>query len=154
MRSILLATLLLIPAPLGAQAVAPGGWTAKTTVRELDVPGLPKFLVRRARGKSRSEAKCIAPAQASTGIAQLLTPAPKAKCTVERQQVANGRFEQVMLCPQKKGSPMRVERAGAYSAAGIVGTVTMSGQTPKGPMKALADQTITRTGATCKSSGS
>jgi hypothetical protein len=141
--------LAVLPATLSAQAIAPGEWTGRITVRDIVAPGVPGFMLRMARGKSKSEKRCVAPAQAATGAAALLAPDPKAKCTVASQHVANGRYDQVLMCPQKKGAPLRVVRAGTYSAAGIVGQVTMEGSSPKGAFRFAGDQAFTRTKATC-----
>lgn len=139
----------VFPAVLAAQAIPPGDWTGRITVRELEAPGVPGFLLRMARGKSRTEKRCVAPALAASGIAALLAPDPKARCTVVGQHVADGRYDQVMTCPQKQGAPLRVVRAGTYSASGLVGTVTMDGTSPKGAFRFAGDQVFTRAKATC-----
>lgn len=141
--------LLALPSALAAQAIAPGAWTGRITVREVTAPGVPGFLLRMARGKSKSEKRCLSPALAATGIAALLAPDPKAKCTVASQHVAEGHYDQVLICPQKSGAPLKVVRAGTYSAAGLSGRVTMDGASPKGAFHFAGDQSFTRTGDRC-----
>ena len=141
--------LALVPAALSAQAIAPGEWTGRITVRELTAPGVPGFLLRMARGKSKSEKRCVPPPLAATGIAALLAPDPKAKCTVASQHVADGRYDQLMMCPQKQGAPLKVARVGTYSAAGLTGKVVMDGTSAKGAFHFAGDQVFTRTRATC-----
>jgi hypothetical protein len=142
--------LLLVPAGLSAQAIQPGAWTGTITVREIVAPGVPGFLLRMATGKSKSEKKCVSPALAATGPAALLIPDPKANCTVASQRLAAGRYEQVLMCPQKKGPPLKVERSGRYDANGLAGQVTMAGDTPKGAFRFAGDQKVVRTGASCR----
>ena len=115
----------------------------------MTAPGVPGFLLRMARGKTRSEKRCVSPALAATGVAALLAPDPKAKCAVASQHVANGRYDQVLMCPQKSGAPLKVVRAGAYSAAGLTGRVTMDGVSRKGAFHFAGDQSFTRTGDRC-----
>lgn len=141
--------LALLPAALSAQAIAPGEWTGTITVREVVAPGVPGFLLRMAKGKSKSEKRCVSPALAATGVAALLAPDPKAKCTVASQRIADGRYEQVLMCPQKKGAPLKVVRSGTYSAAGTAGQVAMEGNSPKGQFRFTGDQRFVRTKGTC-----
>ena len=150
MKMIPIACLLVVPAVVHSQAIQPGQWTGKITVRELVAPGVPGFLLRMARGKSQTEKKCVAPAQAAAGPAILLAPDPKAKCTVASQRLENGRYEQVLSCPRKNGAPLRVERSGRYDANGLAGEVRMAGTSPKGAFRFVGDQVVTRTKATCK----
>ncbi len=147
---ILLAPVLLCPAATSAQSLPAGNWAIKSTAVDLEIPGAPGFMLRMMRGNSKTEHKCIAPDQARTGVATLFVPRPDAKCTVERAQFDGGRIDHVMLCPQKKGPPMRVVRAGSYGASGFTARMTMTGQTDKGAMRIVADQVATRAGPTCK----
>ncbi len=150
MRVPILLALLLPAAGAAAQTIQPGEWTGTVTVRELVVPGAPSFLLSMARGKSRSERKCLSPALAQTGAVALLSPDPKAKCTVLRQQLAGGRYEQTLSCPQRKGAPLNVVRRGSYDANGLTGTVVMTGTTPKGAMRFAGDQVVRRTKPACR----
>ena len=126
-----------------AQTVATGRWDVTSTVTELDVPGVPGFLVRMMRGKSKAEHKRLAAGQ---GIEALIAPDPKAQCRVESQRIADGRYAQSLTCPQKRGEPMRIARSGTYSATGFVGVATVAGTTPKGPLRIVLAQRATRIG--------
>jgi hypothetical protein len=141
--------LLFLPCPLAAQAVTPGNWDVKSTAVDLTIPGTPGFMLRMMKGRSKTEHKCLLPEQARLGAAGLFVPDPKAKCSVERSQVSAGHIDQVMMCPQKKGEPMRVVRSGTYGSAVFTARMTMTGQTPKGPMRVVIDQAGTRTAAKC-----
>ena len=141
--------LAFLPTALSAQAVSPGNWDVKSTAVELVVPGTPGFVLRMMKGRSKTEHKCLAPEQARTGPAGLFAPDPKAKCSVERSSVAGGRVDQVMMCPQKKGDPVRVTRTGTYNGASFTARLIMSGQTPKGPSRIVVDQIGTHTAARC-----
>ena len=88
-----------------AQALAPGDWDIKSTVVTLAVPGLPGFIQRMAKGRTKAERKRLV---AEQGIEALLAPDPKATCRIDSQHVAQGRYNQVPTCPQKKGQPMQV----------------------------------------------
>ncbi len=134
--------ILLLPAAADAPAIRAGGWANTITVREVVAPGVPGFLLRTAKGKSRTMKVCIPPQAAATGPAALLAPDPKAKCTVERQAMAAGRYEQVLSCPQKSGAPLRVERTGRYDANGLTGQVSMAGTGPKGSFRFAGDQRV------------
>ncbi|MFA6114343.1 MAG: DUF3617 family protein [Sphingomonas sp.] len=140
----------LLPTALSAQAVSPGNWDVKSTAVELVVPGTPGFMLRMMKGRSKTDHKCVAPEQARAGAAALFSPDPKAKCSVERSSVAGGRVDQVMMCPQKKGDPVRVTRTGTYNGASFTARLIMSGQTPKGPSRVVVDQVGTHTGAKCR----
>lgn len=137
--------LLAIAASTGAaaQAVQPGAWEVTSTVRELSVPGVPGFLQRMARGRSKAEHKRLATGQ---GVEALLAPDPKARCRVDSQTVADGRYAQALTCPQKKGEPVRIARAGTYDASGFAGRATVAGTTPKGALSIVLDQRAARVG--------
>ena len=149
MRILLAATLLLSTAA-AAQDIQPGKWEVRSTAIDLTIPGTPAFMLRMAKGKTRTEQKCVAPAQARRGMAALLIPDPKAKCQVESQQVAAGRYAQALTCPQRDGRPMRVTRTGSYDAASFTGRLVMAGDTKKGAMNVVVDQAGRRTEGGCK----
>ena len=147
MRMKSLAVLLLACSTAGlAQSSAPVRWDVTSTVVDLTIPGAPGFMLRMARGKSRAEKKCV---PAGQSIAAVLAPDPKAKCRVDSQQVAGGRYSQVLSCPQRKGDPMRVTRSGTYNANGFAGRADMTGQTPKGPMRIALTQRAVRAAGKC-----
>jgi hypothetical protein len=143
MRTLIAAALVLLPAAAGAQALQPGAWDVTSKVVDLTVPGVPGFLVRMARGKSKAEHKRLSAGQ---GVDALLAPDPKARCRVDSQRVADGRYAQALTCPQKKGEPMRIVRAGTYDATGFVGRATVAGTTPKGALSIVLDQRAARVG--------
>ena len=125
------------------QAVQAGDWDVRSMVVELSVPGVPGFMQRMARGRTKAERKRLAAGQ---GVEALLAPDPKANCRVDRQRVAEGRYSQALLCPQKRGEPMRVVRSGTYDASGFSGRATVAGTTPKGPVSIVLDQRAVRVG--------
>jgi len=137
---------LALSAAATAQSVRPERWDVTSTVAELTIPGAPGFLLKMAKGRSRAEHKCVAP---GAGIAALLVPDPKAKCRIDSQQIANGRYAQVLVCPQKKGAPMTIRRAGTYDANGFAGRAEANGQTPKGASRIVLDQRAARVAGTC-----
>lgn len=136
-------TLALIPGGAGAQAVAPGRWDVTSTVVDLAVPGMPGFMMRMVRGKSRAEHRRLSPGQ---GVEALLAPDPKAGCRVDAQRIADGRYAQTLTCPQKHGEPMRIARAGSYDAGGFAGRAIVTGTTPKGALAITLDQRAARVG--------
>jgi hypothetical protein len=95
------------------------------------------------KGKSKSERKCISSELATTGVAVLLAPDPKAQCHTDVQQIAGGRYGQALTCPQKQGPPISITRTGTYNASGFAGRLDMGGQTPKGAMRITLDQKAT-----------
>jgi hypothetical protein len=140
----------LLPSAAIAQAIPAGGWDVTSTLVDLSVPGAPGFLLRMAKGKSKAEHKCLSAPQAGAGIVALLAPDPKAQCRVLDIKVAEGRYAQSLACPQRKGDPVRVVRAGTYDASGFAGRVEMTGQTPKGGFHIVMTQRATRVGPTCR----
>jgi hypothetical protein len=142
----LFSLLLLLPAVGAAEPLAQERWDVTSTVVDLTVPGAPGFLLRMAKGKSRAEHKCVAPGQT---VAALLAPDPKARCRIDMQRIADGRYMQALTCPQKNGAPMHVSRAGTYDASGFVGRAEMTGQTPKGTMTVVLDQRAARIAGRC-----
>ena len=139
----LAAALAFMPAQAAAQAVQPGAWDVTSTVVDLAVPGVPGFLQRMVRGKSKAEHKRLA---AGEGISALLAPDPKARCRVDSQTIEAGRYAQSLTCPQRKGEPLRIERIGTYGATGFYGRATVAGTTPKGPLSIALDQRAARVG--------
>lgn len=137
MRWLILGPLFMIPVFAEARAVEPGRWDVTSTVVELDLPGVPGFLQRMARGHASSEHKLLSSDQ---GVEALLAPDPKAKCTVESQRIVDGRYAQALTCPQKQGTPMHVVRSGTYDASGFVGRATVAGTTPRGAIRIVLDQ--------------
>ena len=139
-----LAVMLLYPAIGGAQAVQPGSWDVTTKVVDLAVPGMPGFIARMVRGKSKAEHKKLAAGQE---VEALLAPDPKARCRIDDQHVAGGRYTQALSCPQKHGAPLTITRAGTYDATGFTGRATVTGTTPKGPLRITLEQHAARIGS-------
>jgi hypothetical protein len=127
-----------------ASPVQPGAWNVTSKVVDLTMPGIPGFLVRMARGKTRVERKQIVAGQ---GIEALLAPDPKAKCSIESQTVAAGHYAQTLACPQKNGAPMRIARAGSYDVTGFTGQAIVTGTTTKGALRIVLDQRASRADA-------
>jgi hypothetical protein len=129
--------------PAAAQAVPAGTWDVTSTVVEFGVPGVPGFIRRMAKGRSKAEHKRL---KAGEGLAALLAPDPKAHCRIADQQIDGGRYSQALTCPQKRGEPLSIVRTGSYDSAGFVGRATVTGTTPKGPINIVLDQQARRTG--------
>jgi hypothetical protein len=126
-----------------AQVVQPGDWDVTSKVIDLTVPGVPGFLLRMMKGKSKAERKHLSSGQ---GIETLLMPDPKARCRIDSQRVADGRYTQTLSCPQKKGDWMRISRTGTYDTAGFTGRATVTGTTPKGALNIVLDQRAAHVG--------
>ena len=141
--------LLLISTSVAAQAIQPGGWDVTSTAVDLVIPGAPGLLLRMMKGRSKSERKCIDQHAADTGVAALLVPDPQARCRVDTQRIADGRYAQTLTCAQKSGPPIQIKRAGSYDTSGFAGRLEMAGQTPKGPMSIILDQKAVRADASC-----
>ncbi len=137
------AVLVMIPtAALAADQTLPSGqWGITSTTVEMSVPGLPGFAARMMRGKSKTERKRLSEGQ---GVSELIAPDPKAGCRIDGQQVTNGRYEQTLSCPQKRGEPIHVVRIGNYDRSGFAGRATVTGITPKGAMRIVLDQRAAR----------
>ena len=129
--------------PVAAQAIAPGDWTITSTLVDLSAPGVPGFMVRMMRGKSKVEHKRLSAAQ---GVEALLAPDPTANCRVDTQRVADGQYAQAITCPQKKGDPLHIARVGTYDGAGFAGRATVTGTTPKGRLTMELNQRAARSG--------
>jgi hypothetical protein len=142
LRSLAAALVMLPTAGIAAdQAFAPGSWNVISTTVDLSVPGLPGFIARMMNGKSKTEYKRLSAGQ---GVEALIAPDPKARCRVEVQHVADGKYNQELTCPQKRGEPVHVFRAGSYDNTGFVGRATITGMTPKGPMRIVLNQRAAR----------
>ena len=139
-----------VPTVAAAQALTPGKWDVTSTAVDLDIPGAPKFMLRMMKGRSKTEHKCVAPEQAKLGIAALLTPDPKAKCRVDSVQIGEGRYAQLLSCPQKNAAPIKISRIGRYDAGGFSGQLLMSGATPKGAMRIKLDQRALHVAGSCR----
>jgi hypothetical protein len=143
-RTIAAALIMLSSASVAeAQALAPGSWDVTSTTVEMVVPGLPGFIARMMQGKSKAEHKRLSAGQ---GIEGLIAPDPTARCRVDAQHLANGKYDQTLTCPQKKGEPVQVVRSGTYDASGFVGQATVTGKTAKGPMRIVLNQRAARVG--------
>ena len=125
------------------QVLAPGRWSVTSTTVEMAVPGLPGFVARMMRGKSKTEHKRLTEGQ---GVEALIAPDPKAGCHVDSQHVAVGKYDQTLTCPQKRSEAVRVIRAGTYDKSGFAGRATVTGTTAKGPMRIVLDQRAARLG--------
>jgi hypothetical protein len=137
----LAAPLLLLPSPVVAQALQPGAWDVTSTVVDLTIPGVPGFIQRMIKGKSKAEHKRLLSGQ---GIEALLAPDAKAQCHIDDQRIFDGHYAQALSCPQKKGDAMRIARVGTYDAKGFTGRATVSGATAKGPISIVLDQSARR----------
>jgi hypothetical protein len=145
MFRLLAAALVALPsAALSAdQAFAPGSWEITSTTVVMSVPGLPGFVARMMQGKSKAERKRLSAGQ---GVEVLLTPDPKARCHVDVQHVADGKYDQALTCPQKRGEPVSVARVGTYDKSGFAGRATVTGTTTEGPMRIVLNQRAVRVG--------
>lgn len=144
MYKIVVAIVLLAgSAGAAAQSVAPGRWDVTSTVVDLTAPGVPGFLVRMMRGKSKAEHKRLSAGQ---GIEALIAPDPKAQCRIDSQRIENGRYTQMLTCPQKKGEPIHIARNGTYDQNGFVGRASAAGTTAKGAMRIVLAQRAARVG--------
>ncbi len=142
--ALLLASSLAAPAPAPAAdlpTIAAGRWDITSTVAELSIPGVPGFIMRMMRGKSKAERKRV---PAGLGIDALLVPDPKAQCRVDGQHIADGHYVQALTCPQKRGKPVEIARTGTYDRTGFVGQAIVTGVTPKGPMRIVLNQRALR----------
>ena len=83
----LVATSMLLPAvTVAAETPMPAGkWDIRFTNVEMSIPGMPAFIARLMRGRSKVEPKRLTTGQ---GIEALLAPDPKANCRVTFQQIA------------------------------------------------------------------
>jgi hypothetical protein len=143
-RSVAAALLVLPSAAIaGDQVLAPGSWDVTSTTVDMSVPGMPAFLARMMQGKSKTEHKRLSAGQ---GMEALIAPDPKARCHVDVQHLAQGKYEQVLTCPQKRGEPVHVTRAGTYDTTGFVGRATVTRTTSKGPMRIVLNQRAKRVG--------
>lgn len=143
MRRWIALAVVVLPGAALAQAVQPGAWDVTSTLSELSVPGVPSFLQRMARGHSSAEHKRLLAGQ---GVEALLAPDPKARCRVDSQNVAGGRYAQALTCPQKRGGTVSISRTGTYDASGFVGTATVTGATAKGALRIALAQRAARVG--------
>jgi hypothetical protein len=125
------------------QVLAPGQWGVTSKTIEMSVPGLPRFIARMIQGKSKTERKHLAVGQ---GVEALIAPDPKAGCHIDSQHVAEGKYDQTLTCPQKRGEAVRVIRAGTYDKSGFAGRATVTGTTAKGNMRIVLDQRAARLG--------
>jgi hypothetical protein len=141
----LVAALIILPSAgiASDQAFAPGSWDVTSTTVDMSVPGLPGFIARMMRGKSKTEHKRLSAGQ---GVEALIAPDPQAQCRVDVQHVVDGRYNQTLTCPQKNGEPVHVSRAGSYDRTGFVGQATITGATPKGSMRIVLNQRAVRVG--------
>lgn len=140
----LLPVLAMTPAAAMGRGLPVGKWDVTSKVVEFAVPGVPGFLASMIRGKSRAERKQL---KAGEGVEALLAPDPKARCRVDAQRIADGRYSQALTCPQTKGGSLQIARAGVYGTAGFAGRAIVSGMTPKGAMRIVLDQRAVRVGA-------
>ena len=144
LRTLAAAFIMLPSAALAADlALAPGKWDVTSTTVEMSVPGVPGFIARIMTGKSKTEHKRLSAGQ---GVEALIAPDPKARCRVNVRHVADGKYEQVLTCPQKRGEPVHVTRSGTYDKTGFVGRATVTGTTSKGPMRIVLSQRAVRVG--------
>jgi hypothetical protein len=142
MRKRLIAMPLLVAAA-PVQPLQTGRWDVTSKVVEFVAPGVPGFVARMIRGKSRAEHKRLSSGE---GLESLLLPDPKARCRVDSQMVRGGRYAQTLTCPQKNGGPLRIDRSGTFDASGFVGRATVIGTTPKGALRIVLDQRAARVG--------
>jgi len=144
LRSLAVALIVLPSAALADdRAMAPGRWDVTSVTVDMAVPGMPGFVARMMRGRSKTEHKRLSAGQ---GTEALLAPDPKARCHVDTQRVADGRYEQALTCPQKRGEPVQVTRKGNYDTKGFTGQATVTGKTSKGPMRIVLNQRASRVG--------
>ena len=141
MRTLLFLAAIAAPSLAATPAVQSGRWDVTSTIVELAVPGVPGFLQRMARGHASAEHKVLSPGE---GVEALLAPDPKARCTIDSERVADGRYAQALTCPQKRGEPVHISRSGSYDASGFVGQAIVAGVTSKGAVHIVLDQRAAR----------
>ena len=143
---------LLLLAATGApkEAIAPGAWQLTSRVTEASVPGVPGFLVNMVLKRPKVEEKCAVAGPLEAGMSRLLAPNPVGKCVLERNEVSDGRFVQVMTCPHKITGPLQVVRVGSYDRTSYRAQVTMVGVGKK-QTRIVATMEARATGRGCRS---
>ena len=137
-----------LPILLAAATPVPAGrYDVTFRVSDVGADGVPSFLLRMAKGRTRTERKCVPSGEG--GPAVLIAPDAKAKCRVDRQTIANGRFEQQFTCPQKDGRTTTAVRNGAFTPTGYTASLVITGTTPKGKLRLTGEQTARYAGARC-----
>ena len=149
MRIAALPFLLLLPAAAADDAIRPGAWQLTSRVSDAAVPGVPGFLVNMVVKRPKVEEKCVIPDALDPGMSRLLAPNPIGKCVLERNDVADGRFVQVMTCPFRVTGPLRVVRVGSYDRTSYRADVTMTGVEKKNA-RIVATMEAKATGKGCK----
>lgn len=139
-----LIALLTLLAAAPVQTLQAGRWDVTSKVIEFVAPGVPGFLARMVRGKSRAEHKRLSLGE---GVESLLAPDPKARCRVDSQRITDGQYRQTLTCPQKDGGPLRIDRSGTFDATGFAGQATISGTTAKGMLRIVLTQRAARVGS-------
>jgi len=122
-------------AAVGA-ALQPGQYRTTVTIVSMNMPGLPAGMAEKMRARPNVTEDCVT----SDDVAELtrkslVNEESGQHCTENSITSANGRIDGTATCSNGDGGSYTMQMHGAYGSNHVEMDMTMSGQTPMGPMQ-------------------
>lgn len=143
------------PASNGAAvsaALQPGQYRTTVTIVSMNMPGMPAGMAEKMRAAPNVSEDCVT----SEDVAELTRKSlvnedADQHCTENHITSANGRIEGSATCSNGDGGTYTMQMNGTYGSNHVDMNMTMSGQTPMGPMQQQMHMVTDRIGE-CRAS--
>lgn len=133
--------------------VSPGQWRTTTTVKEMNIPGMPPQVAAQMQArmaKPNIAENCVTKEQAEKPSAEMFAGRDSGQCRFEHFTMAGGKIDAVMHCQPRQGGPeMNMTLNGTYSADAYQMNAAMTQEGPGGTMSTRIQTDATRIGE-CK----
>jgi len=121
--------------PVGT-ALQPGQYRTTVTIMSMDMPGMPAGMAEKMRARPNVSEDCVT----SDDVAELTRKSlvnedSGQHCTENSITSANGRIDGTATCNNGDGGSYTMQMHGTYGSNRVEMNMTMSGQTPMGPMQ-------------------
>lgn len=117
------------------QSIQPGQYRTTVTIMSMNVPGMPAGAAEKMRAHPNVSEDCVTSDDIGELTRKSLVDADEGQtCSENHITSANGRIEGSATCQNQDGGAYTMQVNGTYGANHVEMDMTMSGQTPGGPM--------------------
>ncbi|MFZ2032072.1 MAG: DUF3617 domain-containing protein [Vitreimonas sp.] len=121
--------------PVGA-ALQPGQYRTTVTIVSMNMPGMPAGMAEKMRAQPNVSEDCMTTDDVAELTRKSLVNEDSGQhCTENSINSANGRINGTATCNNGDGGSYTMQMHGTYGSNHVEMDMTMSGQTPMGPMQ-------------------
>ncbi|MBI3439558.1 MAG: DUF3617 family protein [Proteobacteria bacterium] len=122
-------------AAVGA-ALQPGQYRTTVTIVSMNMPGMPAGMAEKMRARPNVSEDCVTSSDIAELTRKSLVDSEEGQtCSENHITSANGRIDGSATCRNEDGGEHTMQMHGTYGSNRVEMDMTMSGQTPMGPMQ-------------------